>query len=79
MANAADNSEVIQAVNGAATPDHITAFPCNETKPNASMLNYAAGQVIANGATVKLDPNGDICVFTGQAMHLIVDITGYLS
>jgi len=43
------------------------------------MLNYTGGQIIANGATVKLDPNGDLCIFNQQAMDLIIDVTGYLS
>ena len=67
----------ITAINPAAG-GHITVFPCNAKQPNASTLNYAAGQVIANGATVPLDNNGNICVFTRQAMDLIVDVTGYL-
>jgi hypothetical protein len=40
-------------------------------------LNYAAGQVVANGATIKLGVGGKICVFTQQAMDLIVDVSGY--
>ena len=56
----------------------ITAFPCGEPQPKASMLNYTAGQTIANGATIKLGTNGTICIFTLQPMDLIVDVTGYL-
>jgi hypothetical protein len=55
----------------------ITVFPCGATRPGASTLNYAAGQVVANGATIKLGVGGKICVFTQQAMDLIVDVSGY--
>jgi hypothetical protein len=40
-------------------------------------LNYAPGQVVANGATIKLGAGGKICVYSHQAMDLIVDVTGY--
>ena len=35
-----------------------TVFPCGVTRPDASTLNYAPGQVIANGTTVKLGKVG---------------------
>jgi hypothetical protein len=56
----------------------ITAYPCDQPQPGASTLNYAAGQIIANGATIKLSAQGTICIFTQQPMHLIVDATGYI-
>jgi hypothetical protein len=56
---------------------YITVWPCNEPRPNASTLNYATGQVVANGATIKLDPQGDICVYTNRELDLAVDVTGY--
>ena len=58
---------------------YITVWPCNEPRPNASTLNYAAGQVVANGATIKLDPQGDICVYANRETDLVVDVTGYFA
>jgi hypothetical protein len=32
-----------------------------------------------NGATIKLDPKGDICVYANRETDLAVDVTGYFS
>jgi hypothetical protein len=55
----------------------VTVFPCGVPRPSASTLNYAPGQVVANGATIKLGASGKVCVYTHRAMDLIVDVTGY--
>jgi len=55
----------------------LTLYPCDQQRPTASTLNHAAGQTIANGVTVKLDPNGDVCIFTRSAADVIVDLLGY--
>ncbi|MFT6289970.1 MAG: hypothetical protein ACJAR2_000555 [Ilumatobacter sp.] len=55
---------------------YVTVFPCDVDQPNASTLNYAAGQVVANGATIKLGAKGDICVYNHRAMDLAIDVTG---
>ena len=59
-------------------PGFITLFPCGSPQPDASTLNCAAEQVIANGAIIKLGNAGKICVYTHRAMDLIVDVTGYI-
>lgn len=54
----------------------VTVFPCSEgPTPWVSSLNYAGGDVVANGATVTLG-NGKLCVESHRAAHLVVDITG---
>ena len=55
-----------------------TAYPCGTKRPTASTVNYAAGQVIANGATVKLG-NGKICIYTHRSTDLVLDVTGHLT
>ena len=56
----------------------LTLYPCGSSRPEASTLNFAAGQTVANGATIRLGSGGSICVFTDQATDLIVDVTGYV-
>lgn len=56
---------------------YVTLFPCGTDRPGASTLNYRAGGVVANGAIIKLGDGGKVCVYTHQAMDLIVDVTGY--
>ena len=58
-------------------PGYITVYPCGIDPPNASNLNYATGQTVANGALVKVGTGGMVCLYNSQATHLIVDVTGY--
>ena len=44
-------------------PGFLTVFPCGQTLPTASSLNYTAGQVVANAVLAKLGTNG-------QHLHL---------
>ena len=57
----------------------ITMHPCDEPLPNASNLNYAAGQVVANSVVARLDGDGKTCVFTSATTNLLVDATGTLA
>jgi len=60
----------------AGTNSYITAYPCGAL-PLASNLNITPQQqVTANGAMVKLSPEGDLCLFSQSAVHLVVDING---
>ena len=56
----------------------LTLFPCGSAVPGSSTLNYAAGSVVANGAIIKLGSGGKLCVYSHQAMDLVVDVTGYV-
>lgn len=56
----------------------VTVFPCGEDQPGSSTLNYRDGEVVANGTIVKIGDGGKVCVFSLRAMHLVVDVTGYL-
>ena len=58
------------------TNSYVTAYPCG-ARPLASNLNITPQQrVTANGAMVKLSDEGDLCVFSQNAVHLVVDING---
>jgi uncharacterized protein YkwD len=56
-------------------PGFITVYPCGTAVPNASNLNYAAGETRAVFVTVAL-AGGAFCVFNGSGGHLIVDLQG---
>jgi hypothetical protein len=56
----------------------VSVFPCGEPVPNASNLNYAAGEVVANAVVAKVGAGGRVCVFTFAATHLAVDVNGYV-
>src|SRR5207237_4214749 len=58
---------------------YVTAFPCGVTMPNASNLNFLAGQTVANAATVAIGTNGMVCFYSTARTHLIVDVDGAYS
>lgn len=63
----------------ASSPGFATSYPCDVALPGVSNLNYAPGQVVANGAITKLSAAGDLCIFNLAPTHLIVDLIGYTS
>ncbi len=64
-------------VTGAQASGFITVFPCGSPRPNASNLNYTAGQSIPNAVVSKVGTSGRVCIFTFSATDLIVDVNGY--
>lgn len=54
----------------------ITAFPCLEQPPNTANLNAAAGSVVSNGAFVRLDAAGRLCLRASQDVDVTVDLVG---
>jgi hypothetical protein len=61
-------------------PTFVTAYPCGRYPPTVSNLNLEpAGAFRANGATVPLDANGQLCLFTLASTDLVLDIEGWLT
>ena len=59
-----------------AGPGYITVYPCGSPVPTASVLNFAAGQTIANSTLAKAGPDGRVCLRPSTSTHLIVDLVG---
>lgn len=55
-----------------------TVYPCDAKRPLASNLNDAPGFTSANLVFTRLDPNGDVCVYTLRSVDLVIDIAGSL-
>jgi hypothetical protein len=67
-------------VTGATTAGDLRLFPSGTAPPDASSINYAAGQTRANNAIVLLDTSGVFTIHSDQptgTVHLIIDVTGY--
>ena len=75
--------DINMVVVGTAADGYITAYPYGPlTPPNASTLNYLAGAVLANGATVKVSQTSlafDWNLFTSATTHFVADVVGYYS
>jgi hypothetical protein len=54
---------------------YLSAYPT--TFQNTSVLNSPTGQIIANGAVIPADSNGDFKVLASDPTNLIIDINGY--
>ncbi len=67
----------VTAVNAGA-PGFLTVFPCGTVLPEASNLNYAAGQTIPNAVFTRLGTDGRVCIYSDAATDLIVDVNGYV-
>jgi hypothetical protein len=57
----------------------VTVYPCDQARPQASNLNFAAGQTIANFAIVSPSASGDVCLFSSATADLLVDLSGYIA
>ncbi len=66
----------VTAVN-AQGPGFWTVWPCGETRPNASSVNYGPGQTVPNAVITKIGVGGKVCMYTLAPTDLVVDVTGY--
>jgi peptidoglycan hydrolase-like protein with peptidoglycan-binding domain len=56
----------------------LTVFPAGATRPEASNLNFVAGQIVPNMVTVGLGAAGDIALYNAAGTtDIIVDIEGW--
>lgn len=58
-------------------PGFLTVYPCDATRPFASNVNYAGGDVRPNAVLAKLSATGTVCIYTTAATDVIVDVGGY--
>ena len=54
-----------------------TVWPCGADVPNASNVNFEAGNPTGNGVVAPVSGNGTICVHTSAPADVVVDIAGY--
>jgi hypothetical protein len=69
------NVTVDDAVDGG----YLTVFPCGEAQPDASNVNFLAGDTVANAVLAKIGVAGEVCVFSFGQTHLIVDVNGFVA
>ena len=54
----------------------LTVYPCGKRPATSTVNIFPAQTAAANGAMVKLSGSGELCVFTLEPVHVIVDING---
>ena len=67
----------VTAVSPAAA-GYLTVYPCGTTRPLASNVNYATGQVIPNAVLAKIGTDGKVCIYTLAATDIVIDVNGYV-
>jgi hypothetical protein len=58
---------------------YLSVYPQGSGQPNASNVNYAAGQTITNRVIVPLSTGGGITVWSSESTDVVVDVSGYYS
>jgi len=53
----------------------VTVFPCQDTLPVVSSINYVPGQVVANLAQIGVT-DGQVCVHSRARSHIVIDLQG---
>ena len=43
---------------------YVTVWPCASAQPDASNLNYVAGQTVPNAVIAPVDANGEVCFYS---------------
>ena len=56
----------------------VTAWPCDASMPDTSILNFTPGHAVANMVALKLPPSG-LCFATSAPTHLIGDLMGWFT
>ena len=56
---------------------YVTVYPCSATRPVVSSLNTVSGSSVTNHVEVALNGTGEVCVYVSNAMHVVVDLSGW--
>ncbi len=63
----------------AQVPGYLTVWPCAEARPIASNVNYSAGGgADPNLVITQLGEDRRVCVYSEEAVEVLVDVMGYL-
>ena len=58
----------------------VTVYPSGTSRPNASSLNFVAGQTVPNLVVAKVGSNGVVNLFNSAgSTHLVADVVGWYS
>ena len=65
-------------VTGALGSGFLTVYPCDQSRPISSNLNYDAGTTRAVAVVAQVSStDGTVCIYTQTPTHLLVDLTGF--
>ena len=72
------NVTVVDGENPTVGGGYVTVYPCG-TRPDASNLNFTAGQTIPNSVIAPVSTAGTVCFYVYGTAHLLADVSGYFT
>lgn len=64
----------------ATAPGYLTVYPCTQSTPYASNVNYTDDELSSpNAVLVGLSSAGTVCITSYAPVHVVVDVTGYFT
>ena len=72
------NVTVVDGENPTVGGGYVTVYPCG-TRPDASNLNFTAGQTIPNSVIAAVSTAGTVCFYVYGTAHLLADVSGYFT
>ena len=57
---------------------YVTVYPCG-ARPNASNLNFVAGQTVPNAVITPVSANGEVCFYASVNTEILADINGWFA
>jgi hypothetical protein len=73
----ADAVVLNMTVVNAQAPGFATVYPCGQPRPEASNLNYVAGQTIPNLVIAKPGVGGKVCIYSYATIDVLADVSGF--
>jgi hypothetical protein len=61
----------------AAAAGFVTVYPCDAPRPDASNLNFRAGQAIPNLVISRVAADGSVCLYSSASVDLVADVNGW--
>ncbi|MGB3734413.1 MAG: Ig domain-containing protein, partial [Ilumatobacter sp.] len=56
---------------------YLTVYSCDTDRPLASVVNYDSGRNVPNLVVISTGNADEICVYTFERTHLVIDLNGY--
>jgi hypothetical protein len=80
LSDVLDDSSVAAVMNltaiDATADGFLTAYPCDETPPNASNVNFRAGETRANLASITVSLDNTVCITASTPVYVLADFSG---
>jgi len=58
---------------------YVTVYPCGQTPPNASNLNFMKSKVVPNAVIAPVAADGSVCIYVYGQSDVIVDVNGWFA